>query len=238
VVLAFVSHPACRVGRVSSDNPSGAVNQQERPDVEQWAVGFVDGEGCFSISVVRNRVCRLGWQVQHEFSVTQLSPSRPALELLFEVFGCGTIIENRRHDDHREHLLRFSVKRRSDLVGRVVPFFEERPLRTEKQRDFERFVFVLRLMQDGAHLMEHGLRQIAAITQQMNRKQRSRYLESSEAIRQPPRSDNEAKRWSEPHGDMGGNSSEIPCRVSSDLHEWRNDLATVSTRDPAKLHDE
>ena len=48
----------------------------------------------------------------------------------------------------------------------------------------------------------------------------------------------ESKRWSEPHGDMGSNSSEIPCRVSSDLHEWRNDLATVSTRDPAKLHDE
>ena len=36
----------------------------------------------------------------------------------------------------------------------------------------------------------------------------------------------------------GEPKSEIPCRVSSDLHEWRNDLATVSTRDPAKLHDE
>ena len=48
----------------------------------------------------------------------------------------------------------------------------------------------------------------------------------------------ESKIWSEPHGDMGNNLSEIPCRVSSDLHEWRNDLATVSTRDPAKLHDE
>src|SRR4051794_20517329 len=31
-------------------------------------------------------------------------------------------------------------------------------------------------------------------------------------------------------------SSEIPCQVSSDLHEWRNDLGTVSTRDSAKLH--
>jgi hypothetical protein len=31
-------------------------------------------------------------------------------------------------------------------------------------------------------------------------------------------------------------SSEIPCRVSSDLHEWRNDLGAVSTRGPAKLH--
>jgi hypothetical protein len=30
-------------------------------------------------------------------------------------------------------------------------------------------------------------------------------------------------------------SSEIPCRVSSDLHEWRNDLGAVSTRDSAKL---
>ena len=60
---------------VSSDNPSGAVNQQERPDAEQWVVGFVDGEGCFSISVVRNPGCRLGWQVQHEFAVTQASPS-------------------------------------------------------------------------------------------------------------------------------------------------------------------
>jgi LAGLIDADG endonuclease len=223
---------------VSSDNPTGAVNQQERLDLEQWAVGFVDGEGCFSISVVRNRVCRLGWQVQHEFSVTQLATSRPALELLIGVFGCGAIIENRRHDDHREQLLRFSVKRRSDLVGRVLPFFEERPLRTAKQADFVRFASVLRLMQERAHLTEDGLRLIAATTQLMNRKQRSRYLESSEAIRQPPRSDNEVKRWSEPHGDMGGISSEIPCRVSSDLHEWRNDLATVSTRDPAKLHDE
>ena len=30
--------------------------------------------------------------------------------------------------------------------------------------------------------------------------------------------------------------SEIPCRVSSDLHEWCNDLGAVSTRDSAKLH--
>ena len=29
--------------------------------------------------------------------------------------------------------------------------------------------------------------------------------------------------------------SEIPCRVSSDLHEWRNDGHTVSSRDSVKL---
>ena len=29
---------------------------------------------------------------------------------------------------------------------------------------------------------------------------------------------------------------EIPCRVSSDLHEWRNDCPAVSTRDSAKFY--
>jgi hypothetical protein len=48
----------------------------------------------------------------------------------------------------------------------------------------------------------------------------------------------EAKIWSKPYGDIRDNLSEIPCRVSSDLHEWRNDLATVSTTDPAKLKSE
>ena len=90
---------------VSSDNPSGAGNQQERPGSEEWIVGFVDGEGCFSISVVRNATCALGWQVQHAFAVTQASPSRAALEYVRDVLECGRIVEQIRHDDHRSVLL-------------------------------------------------------------------------------------------------------------------------------------
>ena len=129
----------------------------------------------------------LGLAGPARFSVTQAASSRPALELLVEVFGCGSIIENHRTDNHREPLLRFSVKRRDDLLVKVLPFFEERPLITAKQLDFEKFASVLRMMQAGEHLTESGLCVIARITEQMNRRQRSRYLESSEAIRQPTR---------------------------------------------------
>ena len=184
-VLVRLSHPLRRVRQMGSHNPTSADNQQERPGVEQWAVGFVDGEGCFSISVVRNAAMTLGWLVQHEFAVTQNASSRVALEDLVEIFGCGTIIENHRADNHRELLLRFSVKRRQELMASVVPFFEVHPLRTAKKYDFEKFATVLRSMQAGEHLHEDGLRRIARVTEQMNRKQRSRYLESSEAIRQP-----------------------------------------------------
>ena len=180
----------------SSENPTGADDQQERLDIAQWVVGFVDGEGCFSIAVVRNATCGLGWQVQHEFSVTQSEPSRVALETLRGFFGCGTVIENRRHDNHRHRLLRFSVKRRSELVDVVVPFFEEHPLITTKAQDFELFRRALQLMEQRRHLTVDGLRDIALLTERMNRKQRSRYLGSSEAIRQPALSDTESKIWS------------------------------------------
>ena len=88
------------------------------------------------------------------------------------------------------------MKRRSELLGVVIPFFEERPLVTAKQLDFERFASVLRMMQAGVHLTEDGLRRIARETEQMNRRGRSRYLESSEAIRQPLSADTEVKIWS------------------------------------------
>jgi hypothetical protein len=39
---------------MSSDNPDGAENQQERLiELRGWVTGFVDGEGCFSIGFVR-----------------------------------------------------------------------------------------------------------------------------------------------------------------------------------------
>lgn len=55
-----------------SDNPFGADNQQERPGIEQWIVGFVDGEGCFSCPINRNPVMKIGWQCQPRFAVVQV----------------------------------------------------------------------------------------------------------------------------------------------------------------------
>jgi hypothetical protein len=114
---------------MGSDNPIGAENQQERLIRTGWVIGFVDGEGCFSIGFVRqpNRVSRrgykTGYQVAHRFAVTQGERSISCLEELKEFFGVGRIFLNRRHDNHREHLCNYLVERRSDLNETIVPFF-------------------------------------------------------------------------------------------------------------------
>jgi hypothetical protein len=170
---------------VESKNPSGADNQQERPGFAEWVVGFVDGEGCFSVPIFRNQTSRLGWQVQPTFTVVQGERSLDALHRLERFFICGQVGHQVRRDNHHERLCRYTVRRLSDLSQLIIPFFEEHPLVTAKADDFRKFADIVRMMELGLHLDVEGMVQIAEITQTMNRRQPSRYLESSEATRRP-----------------------------------------------------
>jgi hypothetical protein len=157
---------------------------------------MTDGEGCFSVCIVPHPGCALGWQVQHEYSVTQAAASMAALDLIRSFFGCGRVICSPRQGDHRQALARFSVKARWDLLFKVIPFFDEHPLITAKRLDYDVFREAMRLIAERRHLEPAGLAQVAALTERMNRRKRSRYLESSEAIRRPSRPDAETKIWS------------------------------------------
>ena len=160
---------------MSSDNPVGAENQQERLITLGWVIGFVDGEGCFSVSFVRQsdrtgrRGYRLGYQVAARFVVLQGASSVACLEELRRFFGVGYVYGNQRHDNHREHMHQYVVSDRWDLLETIVPFFEAHPLRTAKGGDFEKLARVLEMMEDDLHLTPWGLAQIAEIAQTMNR---------------------------------------------------------------------
>ena len=158
----------------SSENSSAADNQQERLVRIGWITGFVDGEGCFSIHFVRQaerlgrRGYRTGYQVAHEFAVTQGARSAKCLHMLKRHFGVGQVYRNRRHDNHKDDLYRFSVVRRNDLMNVIIPFFEKYPLRTSKLSDFTKFAECVRLMNLNVHLTASGVVRIAEITETMN----------------------------------------------------------------------
>jgi hypothetical protein len=159
------------------DNVTGAANQQERlSEFRGWVIGFVDGEGCFSIGFVRQedragrKGYRTGYQVSHDFVVTQGASSVECLHDLREFFGVGKVYINRRSDNHREHLYRYSVCRRQDLLERIIPFFQQNPLRTAKRFDFAKFAYCVELMAASRHKTNDGLAEIAEIVTTMNRR--------------------------------------------------------------------
>ena len=167
-------------------NKSKSDNQQERLKTIGWIVGFVDGEGCFSVSIFRNRTMKYGWQVFPEFVVTQEEKSIKVLQEIQKFFDCGKIFINRNtrpNDNHKEPLYRYCVRSVKDLREKIIPFFEKYSLRTAKRKQFEYFIKILEMLVKKKHLTISGIRKIARIIELMNNKKQSKFLESSEAIR-------------------------------------------------------
>src|SRR3989344_2481509 len=108
-----------------SENVSRADNQQER--LIGWILGFVDGEGCFSINFAKQpdrkektrirRGYKIGYQVSHHFAVVQGARSLSSLYELKSFFGIGNIYRNRRHANHNpQRLYAKLAMRREDIV--------------------------------------------------------------------------------------------------------------------------
>ena len=110
--LAFTIVTTCRVRTISRKG---------------WTVtsqGNVDGEGSFSVSVQRNRSCRVGFQLVPELHVSQNGDRAQVLELIRNRLGCGYIKPNSK----RDQALVLVVRERTALLERVIPFFERSPL--------------------------------------------------------------------------------------------------------------
>ena len=86
----------------------------------------------------------------------------------------------------------YVVRRRSDLLTKVIPLFERNPLISSKQREFETFAKVVKAMAAGNHLGESGFSQLLELGLSMNGHGRYRQVrwrslvshpESSETVR-------------------------------------------------------
>jgi len=83
------------------------------------------------------------------------------------------VLLNKRYDNHKEHLHRYVVRRRLELLEVVIPFFRRYPMQSSKQHDFEKFARCVEWIEAGRHMTREGLVAIAEIAQTMNR-QKSR----------------------------------------------------------------
>ena len=127
-----------------------------------WIVGFVDGEGCFSFSLLKNKELRFGFQIQGEFTVVQHKRDIQLLYKLKEYFKCGTVAVN--HGD-RWH---FRVKTLEHNLTVIVPFFEKHSLQTNKKFQLPVFKELLLLLQSQRHLTEAGFEEAKVLVEQLS----------------------------------------------------------------------
>jgi len=154
-----------------SKNVASTDNQQERvpKDVENlnyYLAGFVDGEGCFTISIRKHPTkTRFGWTIDPFFQVYQHKDNSRILFLFKEIFGCGYVSKKGGNPS----CFVYCVDRISDLVLVVIPFFEKHPLVGEKYKNFLLFREVVLKLSRQEHFTKEGFTEMAKLCFRMNR---------------------------------------------------------------------
>ena len=139
-------------------------------NVKEYISGFVDGEGCFSVSFSKRSKFLVGWETKPSFSVSQNQDRAEVLFLIQKEFEGGFI---RR--DFSDKTLKYEVRSLEELISKVIPHFVKYPLLSSKQKDFLLFQKVCLLMEQGAHKKLPGLKKIAHSAFQMNTSGKRKY---------------------------------------------------------------
>lgn len=130
-----------------------------------WVVGFVDGEGCFHVSVQSHPEMTAGYQVLPEFVVVQHLRDVPILYALKKFFQGGVVRVN--HDDRYCYRMR-----KLEQLEKLCEFFLKHPLKTKKNVDFRKFRKIILMMKEKKNLTKEGLKEIINLALQMNTTER------------------------------------------------------------------
>jgi hypothetical protein len=103
------------------------------PEFWAWFAGFVDGEGCFSITVSTVGEKRY---TQPMFQIAVRADERPILEEIRDRLGCGRIRVHVPGASTSNLQLKFQLTSIADCQ-RLVEVLRLHPLRAKKRNDFE-----------------------------------------------------------------------------------------------------
>jgi len=132
-------------------------------EMSSYITGFVDGEGSFLVSFSRREKMRTGIEVRPAFTVSQHKRNKDILLTIQRYFGCGTIRFN-----SCDETWKYEVRSLKEILGRIIPHFEQYPLQTSKRLDFARFKQICQMMNQDYHRLAESLPKIIEIAYGMN----------------------------------------------------------------------
>lgn len=127
-----------------------------------WLTGFVDGEGCFKLSVVERTQMKTGWVVRLFFSIGLHEKEISLLEKIQLSLGVGRITK------HGPESVQFQVQSIKE-IAKIIEHLSLYPLITQKHADYSLWKKAFYLIQNKEHLTKEGLEQIVAIKGYQNR---------------------------------------------------------------------
>ncbi len=132
-----------------------------------YVAGFIDGEGCFAISIGFHKTLKNRSEIKLEFEIELRADDREILERIKEVLGCGNIY-NLNYERYGWHPhVKYKVQKLDDFKTKIIPFFKKYPLQAKKKKSFEIFCRAVNAFEKKEHLTIQGIQKFKKFQQQM-----------------------------------------------------------------------
>ena len=128
-----------------------------------WVSGFLQGEGCFTISFTKRLSSKPKVEVRPSFSVVQPIKTKQVLFHLQKFFDCGFIRISRKDSCYR-----YEVRSLKDLVDKILPHLDQFPMLFEKEANYQIFKKICLSMHRNKHKNTKALEIIIEEAYSMN----------------------------------------------------------------------
>lgn len=126
-----------------------------------YLTGFVDGEGCFSISIYKQGKNLTGWQVKPIFSISLHNKDIHLLEAIQRTLKIGKIYK------HGVDSMQYRVSSLKNLQI-ITDHFDKYPLITQKRADYLLFKQAITIIKSKEHSSIKGLLKLVGIKATLN----------------------------------------------------------------------
>lgn len=126
-----------------------------------FITGFIDGEGSFFVTFIKDESYKSGWQIKTSFSIGLHKKDSVLLENIKSFFNVGGISKKGVNG------VQYYVNSPKDLLI-IEDHLEKYPLLTQKRADYILYKNILKLIRRKEHLTLEGLNKILSYKAAMN----------------------------------------------------------------------
>ena len=140
------------------------IKVQDKFPINPWFLtGFIDGEGCFDVSITKNQELKVGWEIRQRFQINVHSRDTDLLkQIKVYLKEIGSIYHRRTRKE-----IKMEVRSFKELKT-IITHFDKFPLITDKSSNFELFKKVYKIVELKEHLTIEGVKKILSIKASMN----------------------------------------------------------------------
>jgi len=144
-----------------------------------YVVGFIDGEGSFSVSIGRHKTLKRKLEVRIEFAIELRADDRKILQRIQETIGVGRIYDlNYDRYGWYPHV-KYKIGNIQEIKNYLLPFLDKYPLQAKKRRVYALFKQVVLLAVAKKHLSDQGYNKILNFREQMRKFGKKHKLETA-----------------------------------------------------------